>query len=69
MYTELPLNIKGTDPSAIAVDWVGNNIYWVNANSRKASIMMADLKGNNVRVLITKDLYRPQSIVLDPING
>ncbi len=63
----LKFNITGVEASSIAVDWIGNNLYWIDAGSQ--TIKMSDLNGKNIRKLATGKLQGPQSIVLDPENG
>eukprot|EP00794_Sanderia_malayensis_P017393 gene17393-19134_t len=62
-------NVTGVEPMSIAVDWIGNNIYWIDKSFSPPNIMMADLKGQNVRKIITKNIFSPESIALDPENG
>ena len=65
----LDVNIANVDPASLAVDWVGNNLYWIDGSFGKPVIMISDLKGAARRKLITKVLHNPQAIVLDPFRG
>lgn len=65
----LNVHVEDVDPISIAVDWVGNNLYWIDSTRHSPSIMMSDLDGKNIRKLITNNLNRPLSIVLDALKG
>ena len=52
----------------MAVDWIGQNLYWTDEGLR--GIFVADLKEASKRLLlISKDLVHPRSIVVDSENG
>ena len=51
----------------LAVDWVAENIYWVESNLDQ--IEVADLNGTNRATLIAGDMSSPRAIVLDPRVG
>ncbi|KAF7269177.1 hypothetical protein GWI33_017770 [Rhynchophorus ferrugineus] len=60
-------------PTAIAVDWVGDNIYWAEtdrAGSKpKGRVMVAKTDGRYRRALVNVGLESPTSLVLDPQLG
>lgn len=51
--------------SGLAVDWIGNSVYWTSAEKGKIKTM--DKNGKNERTLI-RHLTQPSSIAVDPIN-
>ena len=51
----------------LAVDWVGENIYWVE--SKLDQIEVAKLDGRFRRTLISDDIQSPRAIALDPHEG
>ncbi|KAL0269033.1 UNVERIFIED_CONTAM: hypothetical protein PYX00_010774 [Menopon gallinae] len=53
-------------PLRIAVDWVSQNIYWIDSGNKR--IEVSRMNGTSRRVLIWKDI-EPYSIVLDPGEG
>lgn len=52
---------------AVAVDWIGENIYWVDSSLRQ--IEVAKKNGSYRRTLISEDMSNPRSIALDPRVG
>ncbi|KAJ8946706.1 hypothetical protein NQ318_006964 [Aromia moschata] len=58
-------NLKS--PDGIAVDWIGNNIYWTNTKNKL--IEVARLDGSNRKAVIKEFLYDPRSIVIFPRKG
>ncbi|XP_065051806.1 prolow-density lipoprotein receptor-related protein 1-like isoform X1 [Rhopilema esculentum] len=66
---ELELKITDVDPLSLAVDWVGDNLYWIDFNLGKPRIMITDLRGKTRRKLVSKLLTKPHTIALDPIRG
>lgn len=63
------MNITKVNPVALTVDWVGKNLLWIDMNYGKPSIMISDMNGGAIRKLTSKTLQKPQSIVLDAIQG
>ncbi|XP_043929607.1 low-density lipoprotein receptor-related protein 1B, partial [Protopterus annectens] len=70
------MNMNGSDlkvvhstavPSALAVDWIGNNLYW--SDIEKRTIEVSKLNGLYPTVLISQGLKFPRNIALDPQNG
>ncbi|GLH07806.1 LOW QUALITY PROTEIN: Putative vitellogenin receptor, partial [Gryllus bimaculatus] len=51
----------------LAVDWIGENLYWVESNLDQ--IEVARLDGKYRRTLIASDLESPRAIALDPRYG
>lgn len=51
--------------SGLAVDWIGDNVYWTSVEKGKIKVM--DTNGKNERTLI-RHLTKPSSITVDPIN-
>ncbi|CAG9854879.1 unnamed protein product [Phyllotreta striolata] len=56
-----------SSPDGLAVDWVGNNIYWTNTGNRV--IEVARLDGSHRKTLIDKYLTDPRSIAVFPKKG
>ncbi|XP_069676734.1 low-density lipoprotein receptor-related protein 1 isoform X1 [Periplaneta americana] len=51
----------------LAVDWIGQNLYWVESNLDQ--IEVARLNGSFRRTLIAGDMESPRAIALDPRYG
>ncbi|XP_063629184.1 prolow-density lipoprotein receptor-related protein 1-like [Cydia splendana] len=51
----------------LAVDWVANNLYWVEGTLRQ--IEVARLDGRYRRTLVSGDMESPRAIALDPKHG
>lgn len=51
----------------LAVDWIGENLYWVESNLNQ--IEVAKLNGSYRRTLVTSRMESPRSISLDPRDG
>ena len=49
------------------MDWIGENIYWVE--SKLDQIEVAKLDGRCRRTLISDDIQSPRAIALDPHEG
>lgn len=60
-----------TTAEGLAVDWIGNHIYWVE--SGLDIIEVADLDGNNRSTIISSSemhpMHNPRSIAVDPRVG
>ncbi|XP_049818680.1 low-density lipoprotein receptor-related protein 2 [Aethina tumida] len=68
------LEMKGSSkPTALAVDWVGDNLYWTEtdrAGSKpKGRVMVAKTDGRYRRALVNVGLENPTSLVVDPQLG
>nr|XP_033800021.1 low-density lipoprotein receptor-related protein 1B [Geotrypetes seraphini] len=58
-------NVEG-----IAVDWLGNNLYWTNDGYRKTiNIARLEKASQSRKTLLEGDMSHPRGIVVDPING
>ena len=51
----------------LAVDWVGENLYWVESNLDQ--IEVAKLNGSFRRTLVAGNMESPRAIALDPRLG
>ncbi|CAH2090680.1 unnamed protein product [Euphydryas editha] len=68
------LNMKGNSkPTAIAVDYIGDNIYWTEADRTgskpRGRVMVARTDGRYRRALVPAGIESPTSIALDPQLG
>ncbi|KAJ7345792.1 hypothetical protein JRQ81_001742, partial [Phrynocephalus forsythii] len=70
------MNLSGSDvkvvhntavPNALAVDWVGKNLYW--ADTEKRIIEVSKLSGLYPTVLVSKTVKFPRDLSLDPQIG
>ena len=55
------------DPRGLAVDWLGLNVYFVDAVQKLVGVITFD--GRLRRNLISTDLDQPHDIVVDPLSG
>ena len=54
----------------IAVDWIGNNLYWTNDGYRKTiNVARLDNASQSRMTLLEGEMSHPRGIVVDPING
>ncbi|EDO45218.1 predicted protein [Nematostella vectensis] len=51
----------------LALDWLSNNLYWVDAGAKKIEVSRKD--GRYRKVLFKDNLDRPRALVLDPVRG
>ncbi len=49
---------------ALAVDWIGRNIYWTDYALE--TIEVASLDGRHRTALFTRNLTNPRALILDP---
>ena len=56
-----------SSPEGVAVDWLSRNMYWTDSGYDR--IEVANLDGNNRRVLLNTDMVNPRAIAADPIGG
>lgn len=54
-------------PSALAVDWIGKNLYWCDAEKKTMEVSKAN--GLYPTVLISSGLKNPTDLALDPQTG
>ncbi|XP_011852779.1 PREDICTED: low-density lipoprotein receptor-related protein 1B-like [Mandrillus leucophaeus] len=58
-------NVEG-----IAVDWIGNNLYWTNDGHRKTiNVARLEKASQSRKTLLEGEMSHPRGIVVDPING
>lgn len=51
----------------LAVDWIGQNLYWVDSNLDQ--IEVARVNGSFRRTLVAGEMTSPRAIALDPCQG
>ncbi|XP_065212524.1 low-density lipoprotein receptor-related protein 2-like [Planococcus citri] len=61
---ELPTSLS---PEAVAVDWIGNNLYVVDSLGQKVDIF--ELHGRYHTIVMSRMLTEPKDIALDPLSG
>lgn len=66
-HLQVILNVSVDYPENLAVDWVNNKLYVVEASVNR--IDMVDLDGNNRVTLIAENLGNPRGLALDPTVG
>lgn len=54
-------------PDGIAIDWVGNKMYWTDGGYNM--IEVAELDGSHRLTLFDSGLDEPRAIVVDPLYG
>lgn len=54
-------------PSALAVDWIGKNLYWCDAERKTLEVSKAN--GLYPTILISSGLKNPSDLALDPQAG
>lgn len=64
---QVVLNGSVDYPENLAVDWVNNKLYVVEASVNR--IDMVDLDGSNRVTLIAEHLGNPRGLALDPTVG
>uniref|UniRef100_A0A803TQP0 LDL receptor related protein 1B n=1 Tax=Anolis carolinensis TaxID=28377 RepID=A0A803TQP0_ANOCA len=58
-------NVEG-----IAVDWIGNNLFWTNDGNRKTiNVARLEKASQSRKTLLEGDMSHPRGIVVDPVNG
>lgn len=63
----LILNVSVDYPENVAVDWINNKLYVVEASVNRIDVV--DLDGNNRVTLIAENLGNPRGLALDPTVG
>ncbi|KAG8452515.1 hypothetical protein GDO86_004341 [Hymenochirus boettgeri] len=59
------LNVEG-----IAVDWMGNNLYWTDDGPKKTiSVARLEKASQTRKTLVEGKMTHPRAIVVDPLNG
>ena len=51
----------------MAIDWIHNNLYWLNRDTSSVNVM--NLDSGNKAVLVVGALQRPVAMVVDPRDG
>lgn len=64
---DVVVNSGLANAEGLAVDWMGQNLYWVESNLDQ--IEVARLNGSFRRTLVAGDLDSPRAIALDPRYG
>ncbi|KAI5629968.1 low-density lipoprotein receptor-related protein 1B isoform X1 [Silurus asotus] len=54
-------------PNALAVDWIGKNLYWCDAERKTVEVAKAN--GLYPTILLSSGLQNPSSLTLDPLTG
>uniref|UniRef100_A0A8C5A5R6 EGF-like domain-containing protein n=1 Tax=Gadus morhua TaxID=8049 RepID=A0A8C5A5R6_GADMO len=65
--SDLKVVHKTAVPSALAVDWIGKNLYWCDVERKTMEVSKAN--GLYPTVLISSGLKNPTDLVLDPQTG
>lgn len=64
LFSNLPLE---SDLSALAVDWIGKNIYY--ADAKRSSILVSTIDGRYKKTLINSHAEKVSSLVVNPLVG
>ena len=54
-------------PSALAVDWIGKNLYWCDVEKKTLEVSKAN--GLYPTILVSTGLTSPSDLALDPSSG
>ncbi|KAK4817558.1 hypothetical protein QYF61_020007 [Mycteria americana] len=66
--THEPIDLDNVE--GIAVDWIGNNLYWTNDGHRKTiAVARLEKAAQSRKTLLEGDMSHPRGIVVDPVNG
>uniref|UniRef100_UPI00358E1ABB prolow-density lipoprotein receptor-related protein 1 isoform X2 n=1 Tax=Myxine glutinosa TaxID=7769 RepID=UPI00358E1ABB len=65
--TILKTNINQVE--GIAVDWLGNNLYWTDDGLKSVSVARLEKASQAYKTLIEGGMTHPRAIVVDPPNG
>ncbi|XP_047676249.1 low-density lipoprotein receptor-related protein 1B-like isoform X1 [Tachysurus fulvidraco] len=65
--SDLKVIYRTSVPNALAVDWIGKNLYWCDAERKTLEVAKAN--GLYPTVLINSGLQNPSSLTLDPLTG
>ncbi|XP_019628305.1 PREDICTED: uncharacterized protein LOC109472881 isoform X1 [Branchiostoma belcheri] len=65
--SELIVDQNLVTPESLAVDWIGDNLFWTDTGRRV--IEMSKLDGSHRRTFLSVDLDKPRGLAVDPING
>ncbi|XP_043188540.1 low-density lipoprotein receptor-like isoform X4 [Amphibalanus amphitrite] len=61
--------VRNVNAEGLAVDWLYRHLYWIHVEKDNHRIEVSDLDGNYRATLISKDLMKPRSIAVEPIEG
>uniref|UniRef100_A0AAR5Q063 EGF-like domain-containing protein n=1 Tax=Dendroctonus ponderosae TaxID=77166 RepID=A0AAR5Q063_DENPD len=64
---EVVVNAGLSTAEGLAVDWIGQNLYWVESNLDQ--IEVAKLNGSFRRTLVAGEMESPRAIAVDPRDG
>ncbi|XP_050312267.1 prolow-density lipoprotein receptor-related protein 1 isoform X2 [Anthonomus grandis grandis] len=64
---EVVVNAGLSTAEGLAVDWIGQNLYWVESNLDQ--IEVAKLNGSFRRTLVVGEMESPRAIAVDPRDG
>ena len=65
--TEVVVQHGLATPEGLAVDWIGENLYWIDSNLDQ--IEVAKLNGEMRTTLIAGGMEHPRALALDPGQG
>ena len=54
-------------PDGLAVDWIGNNLFWTDSKTDRIEVSRLD--GRYRKLLLYENMDEPRSITLDPEQG
>ena len=54
-------------PDGLAVDWIGNNLFWTDSKTHR--IEVSKLDGRYRKTLLWENIWEPRSITVDPEEG
>ncbi|XP_035376859.1 low-density lipoprotein receptor-related protein 1B [Electrophorus electricus] len=65
--SDLKVVHRASVPSALAVDWIGKNLYW--CDGERKTVEVAKANGLYPTVLLNSGLRKPSSLALDTLTG
>lgn len=65
--TEHVVSVDLLYPDGLAVDWIGNNLFWTDSKTHRIEVSRLD--GRYRKLLLWEDIWEPRSITLDPEHG
>ena len=54
-------------PDGLAVDWIGNNLFWTDSKTHRIEVSRLD--GRYRKLLLWENMWEPIAITLDPEQG
>ena len=68
LLPSLPAGIHNVE--GVAVDWMGDNLYWTDDGPKKTiSVARLEKAAQTRKTLIEGKMTHPRAIVVDPLNG